>query len=214
MKFIYIGVATSLLLTIAAGCSPDETQDETSNELTVAAASDLHRAFSEIGVAFEKETGTPVTFSFGSTGQLADQIENGAPFDVFAAANIEFIDRLDDQDMLVDGTKELYAIGRIGIVYHEDSSFTAEEINQLDSDEINQLDSDEIKRLSIANPEHAPYGLQLKKLWSQLECGMKWKASWYMEGTFQMLYHLLSQEMLKQESLPFLWPQKKITSFT
>ena len=60
--------------------------------LKVAAASDLAFAFKDVGAAFEKATGTPVTSSFGSTGLLARQIAEGAPFDVFAAANVSFAD--------------------------------------------------------------------------------------------------------------------------
>jgi molybdate transport system substrate-binding protein len=63
-------------------------------ELTVAAAADLQFAFTEIGTLFEQETGHKVIFVFGSTGQLAQQIENGAPYDLFASANISFVDDL------------------------------------------------------------------------------------------------------------------------
>ena len=58
--------------------------------LRVAAASDLALAFKEVGAAFEKESGKRVDFSFGSTGLLAKQIAEGAPYDVFAAANVSF----------------------------------------------------------------------------------------------------------------------------
>ena len=65
-----------------------------SREITVAAASDLAFAFQELGELFEQETGVKVIFNFGSTGQLAQQIEQGAPFDLFAAANVSFVDEL------------------------------------------------------------------------------------------------------------------------
>lgn len=63
--------------------------------LTVSAAADLNYVFKEIGALWEKETGNKVTFNFGSTGQLAQQIERGAPVDLFAAANKSFLEDLD-----------------------------------------------------------------------------------------------------------------------
>src|SRR5687767_13385105 len=60
--------------------------------LKVAAASDLAKAFAEVGPAFERDTGKKVVFTFGSTGMFAKQLKEGAPFDVFAAANVRFVD--------------------------------------------------------------------------------------------------------------------------
>ena len=60
--------------------------------LKVAAAADLSFAFKDVGDAFEKKTGKKVVFSFGATGLLEKQIAEGAPFDVFAAANVSFVD--------------------------------------------------------------------------------------------------------------------------
>lgn len=128
----------------------------TANEITVAAASDLTNAFTEIGKLFEQQTGTKVTFSFGSTGQLADQIENGAPFDVFAAANVSFLDRLIDSGDIIPDSKQLYAIGRVVFVTHKDSSFAVDDFS-------NVLD-DDVKVIAIANPDHAPYGLAAKEV--------------------------------------------------
>src|SRR4051794_9762854 len=61
--------------------------------LTVGAASDLAPAFEELGKLFEQTAGIKVVFSFGSTGLLTKQIEQGAPIDLFAAANVEYIDK-------------------------------------------------------------------------------------------------------------------------
>lgn len=90
--------------------------------LKVAAAADLTLAFQEIGKRFEAKTGTPVVFSFGSTGQLAEQIKNGAPFDVFAAANVQAIDELKKEHLILEGTEHVYAFGRIGIATKSDIS--------------------------------------------------------------------------------------------
>src|SRR5689334_22037369 len=60
--------------------------------LRVAGASDLALAFAEVGKLYEKQSGEKVAFTFGSTGLLAKQITEKAPFDVFAAANVSFVD--------------------------------------------------------------------------------------------------------------------------
>jgi len=120
-------------------------------ELTVAAAADLQFAFTEIGELFEQETGYKVTFVFGSTGQLAQQIENGAPYDLFAAANIAFVDGLDKQNLVLPDTVALYARGRIVLAVNKDLGVKAVALEDLLSDTITHI--------AIANPQHAPYGL-------------------------------------------------------
>lgn len=131
---------------------------------TVAAAADLQFAFSEIGALFEQRTGEKVVFSFGSTGNLARQIENGAPFDLFAAANEAFVEQLEQQNLLVPGTRRLYAIGRIVLASNRKSGIALAELNDL-------LDR-RVRRVAIANPEHAPYGVAAKE--ALLKAGL-WK---------------------------------------
>jgi molybdate transport system substrate-binding protein len=136
-------------------------------ELTDAAAADLQYAFTEIGALFEQETGTKVTFVFGSTGQLAQQIENGAPFDLFAAANITFVNDLAEKDLVLPDSVALYARGRIVLAVNRASGVSA--ISLAD------LLSDQITHIAIANPEHAPYGvaareaLQSAGIWEQVQ---------------------------------------------
>src|SRR5215471_12247544 len=84
-------------------------------EIIVGAAADLTPAFEELGREFEQEAGIHVTFSFGSTGTLTQQIENGAPIDVFAAANVEFVDQLEREGLIIPDTKAMYARGRLTI---------------------------------------------------------------------------------------------------
>src|SRR5258708_39752584 len=80
-------------------CRSDSKTQETS--ITVAAAADLGQAFEEIAKSFEQATGTKVVLSLGSTGLLEKQIENGAPMDVFAAANVSFIDELGRKGLIL-----------------------------------------------------------------------------------------------------------------
>jgi molybdate transport system substrate-binding protein len=123
--------------------------------LTVSAAADLTLAFEEMGKLFEQDTGIKVTFNFGSTGQLAQQIEQGAPVDLFAAANVSFVERLEQRGLTLPDTKAIYAQGRITLWTRPDSSLRVEKVED--------LTRADVKRIAIANPEHAPYGIAARE---------------------------------------------------
>jgi molybdate transport system substrate-binding protein len=152
----------ALLLTLA-GCNR-RVEDV---ELTVSAAADLTPAFQELGGLFTEQTGIRVAFNFGSTGQLAQQIEQGAAVDVFAAANQSYIADLEKAGLVISDTIALYAQGRITIWTRSDSPLSFASLND--------LAQAEVSRIAIANPEHAPYGvaareaLQSAGLWGSLE---------------------------------------------
>ena len=140
-------MAFATLLGVA--CTPPERVS--SREITVAAAADLAPAFEELGRAFEQRTQTKTVFSFGSTGMLAKQIEHGAPFDLFAAANVDFVVQLERLGLIVPDTRRTYARGRITLWRQKGALILIERIND--------LTRPEVKRIAIANPEHAPYGM-------------------------------------------------------
>ncbi|MCS6860418.1 MAG: molybdate ABC transporter substrate-binding protein [Abditibacteriales bacterium] len=119
-------------------------------ELTVSAAADLTFAFQEIGKLFEEEHNVRIVFNFGSTGQLAQQIEHGAPVDLFAAANVSYVEELEKQGLILPDSKMLYARGRITLWTRADSHLSIREVKD--------LARPEVKRVAIANPDHAPYG--------------------------------------------------------
>ena len=119
-------------------------------ELKVAAAADLAFAFEEVGKAFTAKTGTKVKFSFGSTGLLAKQIREGAPFDLFAAANISFVDEVVEAGRCDGATKSLYARGRVVAWWRSDLAAPPTTLAD--------LADPRFKKIAIANPEHAPYG--------------------------------------------------------
>jgi molybdate transport system substrate-binding protein len=154
-----------LLLVFVFGSACRDTTAPASAEITVAAASDLTPAFEEIGREFQASHGIKVVHVFGSTGLLTRQIENGAPFDVFAAANVSFIDQLDQKGFVLPGTKWIYGRGRITLWTTANSPLKIEKIED--------LARADVARIAIANPDHAPYGQAAREA---LECARVWDA--------------------------------------
>jgi molybdate transport system substrate-binding protein len=141
------GLLTLLLLLGAGGAAWAQPAVPT---LTVYAAADLQMAFSEIKPLFEKAAGARVTLVMGSTGNLAKQIEHGAPADVFFAANESFVDDLQAAKAIIPRTRALYAQGRIVLAAPKTSTVSVRELAD--------LLKPEVRRVAIANPAHAPYG--------------------------------------------------------
>jgi molybdate transport system substrate-binding protein len=119
--------------------------------VTIAAASDLAAAFGEIGTAFAAKTGVKPTFTFGSTGLLAKQLDQGAPFDVFAAANVSFTEQVVQSGACDGATKAMYARGRL-VVWWRNEAAAAPPAS------LSDLSDRRFVHIAIANPEHAPYG--------------------------------------------------------
>jgi len=136
-------LATGLALT---GPGPAAAQ----RSLTIFAAADLALAFREIVPRFETAQGVKVTLVLGSTGNLAMQIEHGAPADVFFAADAGFVDRLVGGGALIPETRALYAQGRLVLA-------TAKAFGSKLTDLRDLLDP-RVRHVAIANPLHAPYG--------------------------------------------------------
>ena len=118
--------------------------------LTVFAAADLQMAFGEIRPLFEKAAGARVTLVTGSTGNLAKQIEHGAPADVFFSANEGFVDDLGAAGAIIPQTRALYAQGRLVLAAPRKSAVAVRELAD--------LLKPAVRRIAIANPAHAPYG--------------------------------------------------------
>ena len=145
----------TLLTTLVFEWACRRSDNQTTPEVTVAAASDLTASFEEIGREFEATDKIKVVFVFGSTGMLMRQIENGAPMDLFAAANVAYIDQLEQKGLIIPDTKAIYARGRITLWTTAESPLRVESVAD--------LARPEIRRIAIANPDHAPYGLAAKQ---------------------------------------------------
>lgn len=152
-------LALGSLLVFACGRADE------SAPIRVAAAADLTRAFEELGQAFEAQSGQRVVFSFGATGLLAKQLREGAPFDVFAAANTAFVDEVVKAGACDGATQRPYARGHL-VVWTKKGGVAPPTT-------LAELGDARFGRIAIANPDHAPYGMAARQA---LEALSLWRA--------------------------------------
>ena len=161
--FLSVAVATSATLLCAGSLAQ--------NAPTVAAASDLQFALTDIANRFQRDTGKSVRLTFGSSGNFARQIEQGAPFELYFSADEQYVERLHTKRLTRDAGMP-YAIGRIVLYAPKGSALKLDE--KLDGVRT-LIDSYQSFKFSIANPEHAPYGraaqqaLEKLGLWQALQ---------------------------------------------
>jgi molybdate transport system substrate-binding protein len=120
-------------------------------EITVAAAADLQFAMQDIAARFQTESGKTVKVIYGSSGNFFQQFQNGAPFDIFFSANLDYAKKLEAAGLADPESYYQYAKGKIVIWVPKDSKLDL-------SSGIQALLNPAIKKIAIANPEHAPYG--------------------------------------------------------
>ncbi len=137
-------VTVILFFTLTAGLCAAQ-------EITVAAAADLQFVMQDVGARFQKETGKMVKLIYGSSGNFAQQLQNGAPFDMFFSANLDYPKRLEAAELTEPGSFYQYAIGKIVIWVPNDSKLDV-------GPGLKALLDPSVKKIAVANPEHAPYG--------------------------------------------------------
>ena len=123
-----------------------------SREIIVAAAADLRSALGELAANYQKQKGTSVRLSFGSSGTLSQQIKNGAPFDVFLSADENYPKELIAEGFADRDSLYSYAVGRLVLWVSVASSLNIEQRG------MGVLLDPSVKKIAIANPQHAPYG--------------------------------------------------------
>lgn len=138
------------------------------NQLAIAAASDLQSVLPEVAARFEKETGIQAKLSFGSSGNFFAQIQNGAPFDLFFSADVDYPKKLEASGMTEPGSMYHYADGKIVLWAPKNSAI---DVNR----GLDALLDPAVKKMAIANPVHAPYGsaaesaLRKAGLWDKIQ---------------------------------------------
>jgi molybdate transport system substrate-binding protein len=139
MKKILLLIA-SLVLTVPLS----------SQELIAAAAADLRPALDAIAAKFQAESGIKLRASFGSSGNFFQQLQNGAPFDVFLSANTDYPKRLEASGLVAPNSYYEFARGSIVLLLPNSAPDPGRGLGVL----LNP----EIRKVAIADPSHAPYG--------------------------------------------------------
>ena len=154
-----------LCLFILPGCSDDLFQkSEKEDEIIVSAATSLTDVMKELREAYKDvDPSTELTFNFGSSGKLAQQIQQGAQADIFLSADQTRMDMLDEQELIASGTRTNFATNELVLIASKDHHFT---MNALD-----ELPSLGVQKIAIGNPDNVPAGtyakqaLQQKEIW-------------------------------------------------
>src|SRR6202158_495689 len=122
----------------------------TAQEISMAAAADMTAGVPQLVASYAKKTGQAVKLSFGSSGNLTNQIRNGAPFDVFFSADEEYPQQLIAEGLAGKDTIYRYAVGRLVLWVPGDSPLDLSKLG------MKALLGPSVKKISIANPGAAP----------------------------------------------------------
>jgi molybdate transport system substrate-binding protein len=143
IRTILTAAAGAVLIGLASCGSPG------GPTLTIAAASDLARAFDELIPVIAEACDIAVETVLGSSGQLRDQVRAGAPYDLYLSADRAYPRALEASGDIEPGSVRDYAVGRIVIAWRDGVA----PVESLD-----QLIRADLTHIAIANPDHAPYG--------------------------------------------------------
>jgi molybdate transport system substrate-binding protein len=161
-KILSIILAAAALAVTASGAYA-----QGKGEIIVSAAASLRNAFQEIGEIYEKQTGVRPNFNFAASGVLQQQIESGAPVDVFASAAQQQMDNIEKKGLLLDGTRQNFTGNSLVLIIPASSSLRLKSFEDL-------VDA-KVGRIAIGNPKTVPAGqyaqdsLTAMGLWDKLQ---------------------------------------------
>ncbi|MBX3159959.1 MAG: molybdate ABC transporter substrate-binding protein [Deltaproteobacteria bacterium] len=148
-------VRACVCLALLASCSGRSS----GKVVRIGAASDLQKAFEEVGKEFQARTGIAPEFTFSSSGLLAKQIENGEGYFLFASADKSYVERVIKAERCDAASARMYARGRL-VVWTPQGKTPPRKITD--------LTEERFKKISIANPDHAPYGRAARQAMQKL----------------------------------------------
>jgi molybdate transport system substrate-binding protein len=151
-KSFWLVSAGLILAGLPVFAANEDAKISASNVISVAAAADLRFALDDLVKDFEEKNPTSkINVTYGSSGNFFAQFQNGAPFDLFLSADIEYPRKLAAKGLGADDVF-LYAIGCIVVWVPKDSPVAVDKLG------IKALLEPSIRKIAVANPEHAPYG--------------------------------------------------------
>lgn len=159
-KIITLLIIILISLSIFTGCvRKDITVEEP--ELLISAAASMTDVLKEIAEAYSSvESSVKLTFTFGGSGALQSQIEEGAPVDVFVSAALKQMDSLDERGYLLDDTRKDLLVNKVVLITPSDSTL---EINSFED-----LTNDEVKTIALGDPSGVPVGQYSEEIFMNL----------------------------------------------
>lgn len=173
-KVISMCLVIVVSLSLLAGCSKPQTEgpsaqtpandtvpNEKNVELLISAAASLTDVLNEIADVYKDiEPNTKLTYSFGSSGALQAQIEEGAPVDIFMSAAQKQMKALEDKGLILDGTNKTLLVNKVVLITPANSNL---EISSFDD-----LTKDEVKKIAIGDPSNVPVGQYSEEIFTNL----------------------------------------------
>lgn len=165
MRKITLFSLVLVLSLILIGCTDkkNETADpkpEEKVELMVSAAVSLTDALDEIKELYEKEHAVKLTYNLQGSGSLAQQIQQGAPVDVFISANQEWMDTLEDEELIISTTRQDITGNKLVLITGTASDMAYSSVEDINAEEIEQI--------AIGNPESVPAGAYAEQVLKKL----------------------------------------------
>lgn len=138
-------------------------QPKESTELFISAAASLTDVLKELSTAYSaKEPDVKLTFTFGASGALQTQIEEGAPSDIFLSAAQKQMDALDKKSLLLDGTRKDLLINKVTLITPKGST---KDIKLFDD-----VNTDKVKKIALGEPKSVPVGQYSEEIFTYLKC--------------------------------------------
>lgn len=169
MKMLNIIILLIITSTVIVGCSNENTKPEDTTDKTkimISAAISLTDALGEIKTIYEKNHQVELTFNLGGSGSLAQQIQQGAPSDIFISANQKWMDTLEEEKLIIPSTRTDITGNNIVLITNQSSN--------LNYNSVDEIKVDDVDKIAIGNPESVPAGkyseqaLQALNMWEEL----------------------------------------------
>ena len=163
MKKIIVGILCLAVLVSLVGCGTkkEEKKESSKNELTILAAASLSDVCDELKTIYEKDNDIKLNFSYGSSGALQTQIEEGAKADVFFSASVDQMNTLSTKKLIDKKTVKNLLENKVVLIANKDSK------NDVKSFE--DLASDNVKMVGMGDPESVPAGKYAKEVFESLK---------------------------------------------
>ncbi len=175
-KLISIFLILTVIISACSSPKPKESNSQKADQkqhkteivkLNISAAISLTDALEDIKTIYEKDNDVKLSYIFGGSGKLAQQIQQGAPVDVFLSANQDWMDLLEKEDLLINETRANITGNKIVLIAGKDSSINYKTFEELNASELQQV--------AVGNPESVPAGQYTEQLlktlnkWAELE---------------------------------------------